>query len=120
MKYKIEFELSGLPKMTNAISNHWFIRKKEADKWKNLVALALAGQQPKRALAKASLVLTRCSSQPPDPDGLVSGFKHVIDGLVACGVLENDKYENIGFPVYLWEKVPNKQGKIKIKLQENA
>lgn len=113
--YRLEFELLGLPRMTNASgrkSTHWRVLKKESDAWKLRVHQVVKSSRPFVPLKRAKLILTRCSSVCPDSDGLVSGFKHVIDGLVIAGVLENDRYENIGFPTYLWRKVKPGEGKI--------
>lgn len=117
---RLEFELTGLPKMANhgLRGTHWAVKLAEARKWKKLVAqicLALWRGGPAK---KAKLTLTRFSSVAPDSDGLVSGFKHVIDGLVECGVLENDKVTNIGMPTYQWEKASRGHGKIQVIVEE--
>lgn len=120
MVYSVEFEINGLPRMTNASgrSKHWVILKQEADHWKKTVSLVLADRRPPKPLKYAALEFTRYSSIAPDPDGLVSGFKHVLDGLVRAGILENDKYSNIGMPNYYWVKTSPKQGKINVKVLE--
>jgi hypothetical protein len=82
--------------------------------WKEQVMYVVAGKKPPEPLKQAKLTLTRFSTTRPDPDGLTSSFKHIIDGLVLSGILEDDDHDHIGFPTYLWEKVPPKQGKIKI------
>ena len=71
-----------------------------------------------KPLSRAKLTLTRYSSVCPDPDGLVSSFKSVLDGLVECGVLENDRFTNIGMPTYAWEKAPKNEGKAKVIVEE--
>lgn len=121
MTFKLTFELDGLPRMTNMPSgpSHWIIKKKEADKWKGLVVQAVraAGSPPiLLPVETAKLRLTRCSTVRPDTDGLVSGFKHVIDGLVLAGVITNDRFQNIGFPEYLHEKAKQGQGKIRVEV----
>lgn len=119
--YRLEFELLGLPGMTNVASGksrHWREAHREANKWKAHVALVVRGKRPLKPLKRAKLTLTRCSSVSPDSDGLVSGFKHVIDGLVIAGVLENDRYENIEMPTYLWRKVPAGMGMIRVVVEE--
>ncbi len=68
-------------------------------------------------LKKAHLTLTRHSSIRPDSDGLVSSFKHVIDGLVDTKIIVDDDYKTIGMPTYLWEKAPAKKGYITIKVE---
>lgn len=122
MNYRLEFEIADLPRMTNVPSGkgHWRHRKAEADLWKAKVwnEVAVRGMKPRTPLKTAKLTLTRYSSVPPDPDGLVSGFKHVVDGLVLAGVLDNDRFSNIGMPTYLWEKAARGQGKIKIIVEE--
>lgn len=119
----LAFEIEGLPRMTNPSGrkSHWAIKAQEAKKWKGLVFSSLprlTGSNYKMfpPLPKARLVLTRYSSVSPDPDGLVSGFKHVIDGLVEAGVLVNDKFTNIGMPEYKWEKAPKGKGKIRVEV----
>lgn len=119
--YRLEFELSGLPRMSNASgrkSTHWRVLKTESDTWKARVIRLVRPSLPTVPLARAKLTLTRCSSSSPDSDGLVSGFKHVIDGLVIAGVLENDRYENIEMPTYLWRKVPAGKGMIRVVVEE--
>ena len=109
----------GLPRMTNSRkSSHWRVIHREAEDWKMRVILCAKSARPKVPLARAKLTLTRCSSSSPDSDGLVSGFKHVIDGLVIAVVLENDKFVNIGMPTYLWRKVPAGKGMIRVVVEE--
>ncbi len=117
----IAFELPGLPRMTNNNSRkHWSSQYREAKKWKMSVKTAIVFHrlQPAAPFKKAKLTLIRCSSNCPDSDGLVSSFKHVVDGLVEAGVLVNDKFENIGMPDYQWEKCSPNKGKIRIVVAE--
>lgn len=119
MSYILEFKLLGLPKMTNGSGRvHWSLQHKRAMLWKSLVKCGVKDLLPAKPLVKAKLTLTRHSGNCPDSDGLVSGFKHVIDGLVEAKVLENDKFSNIGMPDYRWEKAPLKKGFITIKVEE--
>jgi len=97
---------------------HWAVLAKENRHWKAMVNLMVCGHRPKAPLKRARLTLTRFSSVSPDSDGLVSGFKRIIDGLVASGVLENDRYENIGMPQYLWQKEAPGRGRVHIKIEE--
>jgi hypothetical protein len=99
--------------------SHWIIKKREADKWKGLVAKAIcaAGPSPVHLpVERAKLKLTRYSSVEPDWDGMVAGFKHVIDGLVRAGVITNDRVSNIGQPHYAWEYAKPKQGRIRVEV----
>jgi hypothetical protein len=121
LKFEFTLEIDGLPQMTNPSGRrtHWVLKMREAQKWKQIVLAAVrrAGPAPiKLPVEKAQLRCTRFSSVCPDPDGLVSGFKHIIDGLVAAEVLKNDRISNIGFPNYDWERVPPGHGKIRVVL----
>lgn len=117
MSYELKFEIKGLPRMTNRTRVHWSKTLRHANEWKKLVYMAVmkAGRPP-LPLQRARLVLTRCSTQTPDPDGLVSGFKHVIDGLTVAGVLADDKFTNIGMPEYRWEPAKIRQGKVRVEV----
>lgn len=119
--YSLKFTVTGLPKMTNpsgAKSTHWRVVKRERDMWIRLVINAVRFKEPPKPLKTATLILTRYSSRRPDYDGLVSGFKSTIDALVKSGILENDKHENIGIPLYGWIKTSPKSGHIEVTLRE--
>ncbi len=116
----IEFEIEGLPKMTNGFSRqHWIHRHKEAKKWKALVYEKVS-MAPWMPIAKPKLTLVRCSTREPDFDGLVSSFKHIIDGLKEVGVILDDKQSVIGQPTYRWEYASPKKGKIIVKVEVAA
>lgn len=116
----IKIDIDYLPKMINALlrQNFWII-KKEKDLVYNHVFAKLAGKVPPKPFKKANLILTRYSSTCPDPDGLVSSFKFVVDAFVFYKVLENDRYDNIGMPQYSWRRCKRKEGKITIEIEES-
>lgn len=124
MSYVLEFTIEGLPKTTNSNSRtHWRAQSAEAKKWKQLVIKTLlfdGYQLPKKPLEKASIVLTRYSSKESDFDGLVSSFKHVLDGLKASKVILDDKVSIIGQPKYQWDQVKPREGFIRVKVEEIA
>lgn len=117
---KLEFEIMGLPKTTNSGGrDHWAKKVKEAKKWKEFVFLCVRGAGfNETPFPKAKLTLTRFSSVEPDFDGLVSSFKHIIDGLVMAGVIPNDKPSFIGQPTYLWEKCSPGGGKVRVVVEK--
>jgi len=120
-RYILSFEINDLPKMANASgskSTHWRYAQKEVKKWHNLVSAAVATHKPPRPIQKVKLTLTRCSSVAPDYDGLVRGFKSVVDALCLCKILENDTLEITGPWDCRWVKAPAKQGKIQITVEE--
>jgi hypothetical protein len=120
MSYRIELEIPGLPKMANpsgARSTHWRYAMAEVSKWRALVGAAIAAsrtQLPRAPCKKFSLTLTRMSSSEPDYDGLVRGFKSVVDGLKAAGVIADDKLSNTGAWDCRWERCKPKQGRIRV------
>lgn len=118
-KYTFEFEIDKLPKMYNQLTRGgWFVRMKHTKAWHLEVHIAVSKNRPVAPLKKAKLTLTRCSSNRPDFDGLTSGFKPVIDGLIRAGVLENDDFKVIGIPDYQHERAKRGEGKIRVKIEE--
>lgn len=115
----IEFTLKGLPKMTNNNYTSWKAKMAEARKWKLKVYEKIyeLKAKPPVPYEKVKLTLIRVSSIEPDYDGMVSGFKHIIDGLREAGVIANDKISNIGQPDYRHEKTGPKNGHIKVKVE---
>lgn len=109
----------GLPKTTNGNARrHWRALQNEAKIWHKHVIAATKNTGITSPLTKAKLKLTRHSSQEPDFDGLVSSFKHVIDGLIKAGIIVNDKMSVIGQPEYVWQKAKVKKGFIEIEIEE--
>ncbi len=120
--FKLEFELKGLPKMANSLlrGKSWRAKHAHAKVWKRAVWAKAWHFKPAQPLSSAVLSLTRMSSVEPDFDGLVSGFKPVIDGLVECGIILSDKMSCIGQPKYFWERVARGGGRIKVKVEESC
>lgn len=120
--YRLEFEIRGLPPMANASggSRQFFTIKNERDLWLNAVKRLIRLHLPVAPLKRARLTLHRHSSVEPDYDGLVHGFKAVIDAMVGKRkkgereflVLADDKITNTGKPDFDW--IPARQGEGKI------
>lgn len=113
-----EFEIVGLPQTINSIGRkHWAVKTKESKRWKVLVyTQCVIKRIAGLSLEKCRLELIRHSSKEPDFDGLVSSFKHIIDGLVYAKVMIDDKPSVIGSPEFKWVKVPHRHGKITIRV----
>ena len=106
--------------MTNSKSRtSWRAAMFESRKWKKLVYENCILLRPIEPLTKAKLVLTRFSSSEPDFDGLVSGFKHCIDGLKEAKVILDDKPSIVGQPQFFWHKSKKGMGSIKIEVYED-
>ena len=121
MSYRLKLELDGLPRMANIQSgkSHWRHGHAEAKRWQQyVVAKVPYFAKPQKPLERARLTLIRFSSSEPDFDGLVRGFKSVVDGLVMAGVLANDKLSNTGQWNCHWEKAPPKKGRILVLVEE--
>lgn len=114
----ISFEIPGLPKSPNQLLGaHWRVRSGHKKTWLTLVHLAIRTQLPRAPHQTAKLTLTRFSSVEPDTDNLRGSFKAIIDSLVNLRVIVNDKRENIGEPIVLWEKIAPKHGKIRVEIE---
>lgn len=110
-------KIQGLPKTTNSGGRqHWALKVKEAKHWHQLVELALGTDKPVAPCQTAEITCTRYSAKEPDYDGLVSSFKHVIDGLVRAGVLIDDNMQVIVSREYCWHKVSPKKGYIEVEV----
>lgn len=117
MNYALEINIPLLPKIiTNGSHGSHWAATAEKKKWRTLIALHVGRQGPVKPLERAKVECVRRSSSEPDFDNLAASFKRVIDALVNCGVIENDKQTNIGQPVYLWEKASPKKGSITVKV----
>jgi hypothetical protein len=115
--FLLEFELVGLTRMGNASgrsTKFGVVMKEKKELHAHMGRVVDSRYRPPRPIKRAELQLTRFSSSEPDPDGLVSGFKYVVDGLVHLGILTNDKPQNIGFPYYAHEKCKRGQGKLHV------
>lgn len=100
-------------------STNRFIVMRERATWKAAVyAAARSVRLPVRPLPVARITLVRHSSVQPDPDNLVAGFKACLDGLVTAGVLENDRWANIGMPTYDWKACRHGEGHVTIEVNE--
>lgn len=114
----IAFTLNVLPKTTNAGDRrHYMVKTQEKNAIHALVAHAIRAHLPRAPHQSVKLTLTRNSSVEPDYDGLVSSFKHVIDGLVKARFLANDKRENIGVADYQWRKAKPGKGFIEVAIE---
>lgn len=119
--YRLKLELEGLPAMANPSgrSSHWRVADNERKKWQQLVAAKVPFfAKPARPLERAKLTLIRFSSVEPDFDGLVRGFKSIVDGLVIARVLANDRISNTGIWNCFWEKTSPKQGRVVVLVEE--
>lgn len=121
--YELEFKIEGLPSLANIASgkSHWRHAHREAKRWHEEVVIAMRLSnciKPKKPLKHYLLYLVRYSAVEPDYDGLVRGFKYVVDGLKYSKVIEDDKLSNSGQWICLWERVPRKQGHLRIRVQE--
>lgn len=117
--YRLEFELSGLPKSQNVLMRgNRLAHHKTATKWKREVFYATRGQLPFMPLGRAFIRLTRFNYRPLDYDGLVGSFKCIVDGLVEAGVLKNDTWKITGKWNVDQEFSPKGRAFIRVEVEE--
>lgn len=109
--------------MANGSHGHWRAKHRRTQTWQTKTIAAILRSTFKRPiapLAKARLVLTRHSSAEPDFDGLVHGFKPIVDALVKMEIIENDKPSVIGQPSYRYERAGRGKGFVTVEVWEAA
>jgi Holliday junction resolvase RusA-like endonuclease len=118
--YRLSFTLDGLPRMTNPSGRgtHWRTIAGERRKWKTAVWAAAQGKLPRQPLVTFTLHLTRFSSVAPDYDGLVSGFKAIVDGLREARVIADDKIVNTGPWRCQWIKCKRDEGRVSVTVED--
>lgn len=117
--YRLELFIKQLPSLLNVtMRNHYWSRKKENDYYYSLINHLARYQKPKNPLKCALISLTRYSPRVPDYDGVVGSFKACVDGLVRCGVLDDDNYNITGPWIVTWQKAKKTEQGIKIIVEE--
>jgi Holliday junction resolvase RusA-like endonuclease len=119
MSYRLNFEIMGLPKMANGGHFSWQRDYRVKKQWQKLVGQAIRFQTPSKPMARVRATFTRFSSMTPDFDGLVHGFKPIVDALKHFGVIIDDKISNLD-AAYKWEKASPGKGMIRVELEEIA
>lgn len=120
MKYNLDVELPGLPKLPNAASRGWRGRYGESQKWLQKMSFLIpVRKRPKAPLKLATLTFTRISAQEPDNDNLCASFKLVQDCLKKLRIIEDDSPQHV-ICYYKWERGRLKNGCIRIKVEEHA
>ncbi len=117
--YKMKIEIPGVPKLMSNRGGNWRAHSFERKKWRKRVNDWLMFEsKPEKPLKKAGIRLTRCTSRASDFDNRVSAFKPCVDALVDRGILSDDSDNVIVERYYPFEKVANKESKIKIEVWE--
>jgi hypothetical protein len=119
VSYRLEITLAGLPRTTNSNVGGWRSKWGHSRIWRKKIAAAIdSTQRPTQPLKKARITLTRYSSRRADFDGLVSSFKHILDGLIDACVIADDSHDVIGQPNYIWQKVGQNKGHVRVLIEE--
>lgn len=95
--YRLRLELPLLPKSLNKklASNYW-ARNKENKAWDSLIHVSAGHLRPRSPLKKARVKLVRHFYRSLDFDNLIGSMKPVVDSLVSCGILSDDKWDVVG------------------------
>ena len=118
MSYRLEIELTGLPKGPNCGHQHWTRVNAERRKWRLMVGWMVATKKPPTPLTACRITCTRHSSQPMDFDNLAMSFKPLIDGLVESGIIKDDNQGVILDRKYLCQTAAPKAGRVSIVVEE--
>lgn len=110
MNFVLEFEMIGLPKTTNGSHGSWQAAAAERRKWRQAVRMVAYMRRPPKALEKARLTLTRCSTTRPDMDNLAISFKGCVDGLRDAKVILDDNDDVVVERKYAWERPGETRG----------
>jgi hypothetical protein len=96
--YKLYLKIDHLPTSLNK-KLRWGARYKnihDNHMWDKLIAAECNKKKPNSPLSKANITLIRHSWKMLDYDGLVGSMKPVVDALVTCGVLIDDRWNVTG------------------------
>ncbi len=118
----IKLRIPGLPKSPNQLLGaHWRTRSRHSKQWLHAVHIVFLtnGINPRIALTKAKIKLTRVSSVMPDADNLRGSFKPVMDALVKLGTIIDDNPNVVGEPEVEWVKGKPKEGYIIVQISKD-
>lgn len=95
--YTLQLLIPALPKSLNVAlrTNRWASNKTNRG-WDTLVYQLVRDKLPETPLQRARIEITRFSDRMLDYDGLVGSMKPVVDALVTCGVLIDDRWSVTG------------------------
>jgi hypothetical protein len=111
--YTLHLTLKWCPDSLNlALRTNRYKRNKSNRRWDVYMDALCSGKKPQSPLERARLVLIRHSHRMLDYDGLVGSLKPVVDALVTCGVIIDDRW-NITGKWYVDQRFrPKKSGQI--------
>lgn len=95
--FELTIKYKGVPKSQNVILRQHFHKRSKDFKiiYKDIENLC-EGLLPAKPLSSALICITRNSNRYLDYDNCVASLKPIVDGLVRCGVLEDDNYKVTG------------------------
>lgn len=110
-KYFLRLEINHIPASLNISlrTNRWRYQKLNKD-WDRMLYILTQGRRPIEPLKKAKIRLVRHFYRMLDYDGLVGSMKPVVDALVSCGVLIDDRWDVLGQWDVSQEFRPKKDG----------
>ncbi len=95
--YKLHLKIDFIPESLNKkLRKNRYANNKENKSFDIYMSSVCMGKLPKVPLEKARLTLIRHSHRMLDFDGMVGSFKPVVDSLVSCGVLIDDRWSVLG------------------------
>lgn len=120
MSYRLELEIRTKPPLLSnrMVYSHWRRAYAEKRRWLELVGAHTAGKRPRKPLQRARIRAVRLSSRQPDPDTAGTGFKWLLDALVALRVLQDDSAKHVVEFECGWEYARGSAQGIKLTVEE--
>jgi len=122
MAQPIELTIPELLPSLNAMAGrgHWTAWQRQKKLWRDWVLVAKLNQaklygQPKYARARIEIE-RHCVQRVKDADNLRSGTKHLLDALVAHGIILDDSTEHIGEPKIQQIRCPRAEQRTVIRI----
>ena len=95
--FHLKIEFPHVPPSLNiTLRTHYHKRNKLFKDYYNLISAVTRDQRPPEPLKKAKIKIERHFYRMLDYDNLVSSQKCIIDGLIHCGIIENDSWKILG------------------------
>ena len=100
--------INDVPPLPNQLLYaHWGVKFRAAKRWKQRAKDACTSLGMKKLTGRPTIFLCRHTKVEPDYDNLVTSFKHVLDGVVLSGIIEDDGPDYIE-TVYIWTRSAEK------------
>lgn len=118
--YRLSFTLHEVPLTLNEMmGKHWRSRHNSFSLIHKLIYLQTLKYKPETPIERARVAITRYSSGTLDRDNAYFTAKPVLDGLVECGIIKDDGFNQVKFLEVNQVKIKrNEKRKLEVSLEE--